>query len=154
MAKSKYTQGVFRAMRPEKYVGNASNIVYRSSWELKLMHWCDDNPSVINWMSEEIAIPYYSQADGKMRRYYVDFIVKLKTVAGTVETVIIEVKPFHETVKPKKGRKKPERYMQECYTWQVNNDKWAAARVWAEQRRMKFIILDEYSLGLKKKPSK
>lgn len=142
-------------MNPEKYVGDITGIVYRSGWEFKFMCWCDNTPSVVNWMSEEITIPYFSKADGKMRRYFVDFAIKMKTQDGTVETLLIEIKPNHETVPPKKTkRKKPERYMEECYTWQVNNDKWEAARAWCAQHGLRFIIMDEYALGLKKKPSK
>lgn len=150
----KYKQGVFRPLHPEKYAGNSSEIIFRSGWEWKLMVWCDNNPSVIGWMSEEIIIPYYSQADLKMRKYYVDFAVKFKTNTGSIETVIIEVKPYKETVPPKKGKKKDEVYMKECYTWQVNQDKWKAATEWAEKRGLKFIVLDEYALGIKKKPGK
>lgn len=153
MAK-KYNQGVFRPLHPEKYAGKSSEIIFRSSWERKMMIWCDNNPSVIQWMSEEVIIPYYSQADGKMRKYYVDFAVQFKTNTGAIETVVIEIKPYKETIPPKKGKKKPEAYLKECYTWQVNQDKWAACKAWCEKQGMKFLIMDEYALGLKKKPGK
>lgn len=154
MAK-KYHQGVFRPLHPEKYAGNSPEIIFRSSWEQTLMRWCDNTPSVIGWMSEEIVIPYYSQADMKMRKYYVDFAVKFKTNQGTVETVIIEVKPFKETIPPKRTKKKKDEvFMKECYTWQVNQDKWKAANEWAEKRGLRFIVMDEYALGIKNRPGK
>lgn len=154
MANSKYIQGVFKPWFPEKYVGDANNVVYRSSWENKLMHWCDNNSSVLQWSSEEVVIPYFSRADGKMRRYFVDFMIKFIDKNGNVQTAIIEIKPNKETRPPVKGKKKAKTYLQECYTWEVNQDKWAAAKTWAEKKGMIFLIFDEYDLGLKKRPGK
>ena len=53
----------------------------------------DDNPNIIKWASEEIAIPYLSPVDRKRHRYYPDFMVELKNKEGKVETIMIEVKP-------------------------------------------------------------
>ena len=39
--------------RPEKYVGDAKNIICRSSWERKFCRWCDLNENIIKWGSEE-----------------------------------------------------------------------------------------------------
>jgi len=55
-----YKKGIFNPKNPKKYNGNADNIVYRSSWELRVMKWLDDNPKVIWWASEELPIPYKS----------------------------------------------------------------------------------------------
>ena len=43
----KYQQGIYKLKNPKKYKGNPDNIVYRSSWELKLLKWLDDHPQVI-----------------------------------------------------------------------------------------------------------
>ena len=68
----------YQVKKPEKYVGDVSNVVSRSSWETKFMRWCDMNPSVELWGSEIKAIPYYSKADQKVRRYYPDFFIRVK----------------------------------------------------------------------------
>lgn len=152
MKVGRYHQGKYRPTNPEKYAGNLSEITYRSSWELKFMRWCDLNPSVVLWNSEGIQVPYYSQADGKDRRYFVDFLIKMKTADGDLQTVMIEIKPDAQTRPPvRRGRKKAETYLQECYTFQVNQDKWRHATKFAEDNGAIFRVLTEYDLGIAKK---
>ena len=50
--------GTFRPKNPRKYAGDPNNIIYRSTWEARVMNWLDKNPNIITWASEEIAIPY------------------------------------------------------------------------------------------------
>ena len=61
----KYLQGKYKVRNEAKYNGDASNVIYRSSWELKFLVWCDNNPNVVSFSSEEIIIPYKSPVDGK-----------------------------------------------------------------------------------------
>ena len=148
----KYHQGHYRLLNPHKYVGSSTDIVYRSSWELRFNRWCDLNPSVVKWNSEEIVIPYYSQADGKNRRYFVDYIIQMKTDKGTIESLLTKIKPSGQQVKPKNhGNKKPENYLAEMHTYQVNQDKWEAAEKWAAKHGMRFVVLNEYDLGIAKR---
>ena len=46
-------KGKYRPHNPQKYIGDPSNIIYRSMWERKCMKYFDNNPSVIKWSSEE-----------------------------------------------------------------------------------------------------
>lgn len=152
MAKGYPKPKKFHPTNPQKYVGDADNIMSRSSWESKFMRWCDLNKSVIKWNSEEIVIPYFSTADNKMRRYFVDFIVQVRTTEGKIETVLIEIKPEAQTLLPKGGRgKKESTLINEAHTYLVNQDKWAAARKYAEKHGMKFQVLTEYDLGIKQR---
>ena len=98
-------QGLFKPQNPEKYKGNHAQIVYRSSWELKFMSYLDQHPDVIYWQSEEFFIPYRSPVDGKVHRYFPDFLVKKREKDGTVKTAIIEIKPKQQTAPPKQDRK-------------------------------------------------
>lgn len=116
------------------------------------MLWCDKNPSVLAWNSEGLIIDYYSPVDRRMRRYFVDFVVRIETSDGKFEDLIIEIKPHKETLPPKKGNKREQIYLKECYTWEVNKAKWEAAEKFAAARGMKFKVLDEYDLGLAQKP--
>ena len=75
---SKYHQGHFHPRNPEKYIGDCGNIVYRSSWELKFMQWCDRNENIMEYGSEEFWIPYVSPVDNRVHRYFPDFIAKMK----------------------------------------------------------------------------
>ena len=71
-------KGLFKPKNPSKYKGNVNEIVYRSSWEKKMMIYCDTTASVIEWGSEELVIPYVSPWDGRYHRYFPDFLLKLK----------------------------------------------------------------------------
>lgn len=146
-------KGVFRALNPKKYKGDASNIIYRSRWELKLMQHLDMHPDVIEWSSEEVVIPYRSPIDGKRHRYFVDFFVKRKGKDGKTESMLIEVKPAAQTRPPEvqitKGQKPTRRYINEVMTWGVNSAKWEAAEEFCKDRGWKFVIMTEKELGIK-----
>ena len=146
-------KGTFRAQNPKKYKGDASRIIYRSSWELKLMAHLDMHPDVIEWSSEEVVIPYISPIDGKRHRYFVDFFVKRKGRDGSLESLLIEVKPAAQTIPPEvkitKGQKPTRRYITEVMTWGVNSAKWAAAEEYCKDRGWRFVIMSEKELGIK-----
>ena len=131
--------------RPEKYEGDVTNIIARSSWEIKFMNWADLNPGIISWGSETIIVPYRSPLDNKPHRYYCDFRIKVKSTTG-LKTFLIEIKPHGQTILPKTTNKK--RYLTECSTYMVNQAKWAAAKRWAEDRGWEFVVLTEYELGI------
>lgn len=139
--------GKFIPTNKSKYKGNYQKIEYRSSWELTMMRWCDNNPHVVRWNSEEIVIPYVSKADGgKKRRYFMDFYVKF----SDGREFIFEVKPFKETKPPEKPQRMTEkakkRLLHEVYTYQVNQDKWEAAIKYAKQKGWSFKVLTEHGL--------
>jgi hypothetical protein len=140
---AKYTQGFFKPRNPKKYKGDPTNIVYRSSWELRLMSHFDDHPDVVWWKSEESAIPYRSPVDGRMHRYFPDFIINTKTKDGKTETVMIEVKPLAQTMEPKKQTTMSKKYLKEVFTWGVNSSKWEAARAYCADKGWKFMIMTE-----------
>ena len=73
-------KGKFRPHNIKKYRGNHKGIIYRSLWELRFMRYCDNTPSILEWASEELIIPYRSPVDGKKHRYFPDFWLKVKTV--------------------------------------------------------------------------
>ena len=86
---------------PEKYAGDPTNIIMRSSWETRFALWCDRNPSIIKWSSEETVVPYLSPVDGKMHRYFIDF--KITTKDNRV--FLVEIKPEKEKVSTKRIKK-------------------------------------------------
>ena len=93
-------KGKYKPHNPQKYIGDPSNIVYRSMWERKCMKYFDNNPSVIKWSSEELAIPYYDSLGKKIRNYYPDFLIKIKNKEGQQKTHLIEVKPSKDLKPP------------------------------------------------------
>lgn len=147
---SKYNQGKFHPQNPEKYKGDVTNIIYRSSWELKFMQWCDRNPSVIEYASEEFCIPYVSPIDGKVHRYFPDFIIKIKEQSGVIKKYIIEVKPKRQTIPPvQTSNKRNKTFLNEVKTYVVNEAKWKAAEEWCKDRLLEFKIITENELGIK-----
>ena len=117
-------KGYFKPRNPSKYMGDPTTIIYRSSWELKLMRYLDSHSDVIKWASEEFSIPYVSPIDGKVHRYFPDFLVKKRSLNKSIETVVIEVKPKIQTTAPTVQKKANKRYIREVYTWGVNSAKW------------------------------
>lgn len=140
---AKYYQGYFKPRNPQKYKGDPTNIVYRSSWELRLMSYFDERTDVIWWKSEETVIPYRSPIDGKVHRYFPDFLINTRNKQGLNETLMIEVKPLAQTKEPKKQSKVTKRYLNEVYTWGTNSAKWQQAELYCAERGWKFIIMTE-----------
>lgn len=135
--------GKYRPKFPKKYKGNPNNIVWRSTWELRMFKYLDLSSSVVEWGSEEVIIPYKSPVDGKIHRYFVDLFVKVKQKDGTNKTFLVEVKPFHETQKPKQQKHITENYKQKVYTYLTNIAKWEAANSFCEEHGLKFMVLTE-----------
>ena len=140
-------KGYYKPKNPSKYLGDPTNIVYRSSWERQCMLYFDRNDNVVKWGSEEIVIPYRSPLDRRVHRYFVDFIIKVRTTDGNLETHLIEVKPYKQTRPPKIPSRKTRRYLNEVTTYLVNEAKWNAANEYCADRRWKFQIITENELG-------
>ena len=133
---------------PQKYKGNVQNIIYRSSWELKFMKYCDSNANILEWGSEEIFIPYTSPVDGKRHRYFPDFYIRVKTKTGVLKKYLVEVKPQYQTREPTKKQKITKQYVSEVITYSVNQAKWKAAEEYCLDRGWEFRVLTEQHLGL------
>jgi hypothetical protein len=140
--------GRFTPKNPQKYVGDANNIIYRSSWECKVMSWLDRNDSIVSWASEELIIPYISPVDGRKHRYFPDFLVKVKTRDGLLKTMILEVKPKKQTQRPEQRKRVTKQYINEVTTWGVNQAKWKAATEFCLDRGWEFKLLTEEHLGI------
>ena len=146
---SKYNQGKFHPQNPQKYKGNVNNIIYRSSWELKFMQWCDRNENILEYGSEEFWIPYISPVDNRVHRYFPDFIIKVKENSGNTKNYVVEVKPQRQTVAPKQKSRVTKSYLYEAQTYAVNQAKWKAAEEWCADRLLNFMIITEKELGIK-----
>lgn len=131
-----------------KYVGNVNNIIMRSSWEMKFAAWCDRNPNIIKWSSEEAVVRYLYPVDGEIHRYFLDFKIVVKNKSGNLTTYLIEIKPKKQTLPPTKGKKKKSTVLYETETYIKNISKWKAAEEFAKKRGWKFKIITEEELGL------
>lgn len=144
---SKYHQGRYRVKNPAKYVGDLNNVIFRSSWELRVLQWLDNNPSIVYFSSEELVIPYFDPVTQRRRRYFPDFLVKVKTKSGEMKTTVIEVKPFAQTQlrAPKRHTRK---FLGEVAQYSINKAKWDAAIRFCEEQGWNFQIITEKDLGL------
>ncbi len=132
----------------EKYKGNPLKIVYRSMWERRLMDYCDRTSKVLEWGSEEIAIPYVSPVDQRIHRYFPDFYMKVKQKDGTLKRFIIEVKPKGQLKPPTKTPKKRTRkWLNEVKTYAVNRAKFNSATEYCKDKGFEFKILTEDHLA-------
>ena len=140
-------KGRFRPKNPQKYKGDAENVIYRSTWELRVMKYLDENSAVIWWASEEIAIPYVSPIDNKVHRYFPDFIVRMRRRDGSEKTSMLEVKPYKQTQQPTR-RRKTQVFITEMATYAVNQAKWKAADLFCLEHGWQFQLITEKELGI------
>ena len=145
----RFHQGRFRPQNPQKYLGDVKNIVYRSSWELRFLRWCDQNVNILQYGSEEFFIPYVSPIDNRVHRYFPDFIIKVQHRDGSVKRYVVEVKPEKQTKPPKPRKRTTKSFIYESKTYAVNQAKWRAAEEWCKDRRLEFKIITEKQLGVK-----
>jgi hypothetical protein len=141
-------KGKYRVINKNKYIGDSSNVIYRSLWERQALKWLDNNENIVAFSSEETVIPYICSTDNKMHRYYMD--LTFKTKLG--ETYIVEIKPNKQTKPPAKNKKKSKGYIKETLTYVKNHSKWKAAKQFADKKGWIFEIWDENklkSLGIK-----
>ena len=83
----------------------------------------------------------------KVRRYFPDFLIKVKTAEGDLKTHLIEVKPSKDLRPPVSIQgKKRSTVLYEMKTYQMNRDKFASARKWCNDRGIIFDIWTEKHL--------
>jgi len=124
--KSGILQGIYIPKNKEKFIivknkQNNGKIKYRSSWELKFLQWADNNPNIKKIISEGIKIPYYYK--GKLRNYYPDFVILYKN-----KKLLIEIKPKNMIMN------------------EQNQAKFNAAKKFAKEKKLDFLILTENEL--------
>lgn len=131
-----YKSAIIDPRSCKKYADSCKNepIICRSGLEQQFVLYCEHNPKILKWASEPIKIPYYSRLDQKQCNYYPDYI--LENQKG--HKVIVEVKPYNQTIKPDAN---DTIWLKQ--QWIKNNDKWNAAKAFAEKNGMKFIIVTE-----------
>lgn len=134
-------RGKYTPKNKTKYKGDPTSVTYRSLWERNAFRWCDDNPNIKKWSSEEVIIPYYYEVDKRYHRYYVDLFIEYTDG----RKVLIEIKPEKETAPPT-GARRTKRYISEGFTYIKNMNKWEAANEYCKDRNWTFQIWTEKTL--------
>lgn len=133
---SKYANGFYDVINAEKYIGK-KRPHYRSSWELVMMRFCDNNPSVLQWASEAIHINYTNPFTNKNTIYIPDFLIIYIDKNGKRHGEVIEVKPAKETTM------EAARSIRDKAAVALNMFKWEAARKFCAAQGLQFRIVNE-----------
>lgn len=147
--------GKYNVKNKNKYMGcydwklkgiTKNNPIPKSSWEKRVMSFCDYNKKVIRWGYEIIIVPYYD-IDSKMHKYYLDFYVELYDNNNNIRKCLVEVKPIKDARMPKKpknnNKKALKRYMYERRSYIKNFNKWHAADNFCKKNGLEFVVLTE-----------
>ena len=145
--RKKWRQGIFTPKNQDKFIG--SKAVYRSGLELKFFRFCDDNPNVLEWGSENIIVPYISPLDNRAHRYYVDNYIAIKEGTQVVK-YLVEIKPSKQTKPPTTKYRKRQHLIYEQKQYVINKAKWKAAKEFCKKKGLTFIILTEKELIFKR----
>ena len=144
----RFSKSIYQVKNPEKYVGNKMPYC-RSSWETTFCMFCDNNPSVQQWASEPVKIPYRDPLTGKQTVYVPDFLIYYIDRNMKSHAELIEIKPANQMLIEKVG-KNP--YNQAQYV--KNMAKWEAANKWARNQGITFRIINEHDIFSNTKKSK
>ena len=124
---SRYRQGIFVPKNIDKFIGERA--IYRSGLELKFFRFCDNNPKVVRWGSENV-----------------DNYVVIKE-GNAITKYLVEIKPYKQTLKPTTKYKQKKHIIYEQVQFVRNQAKWEAARKYCKGRGYKWLILTEKELS-------
>ncbi len=134
---ARWAQGLYQPKHPDKYIGKKIPR-YRSSWEWAFMNFCDNNPSIMQWASESIQIPYRHPLTGKNTIYVPDFFIVYNSKGKKRIAELIEIKPNNQAKLENVGKN-----IQNQASYIVNKAKWEAAGKWCKHKGIRFRILTE-----------
>jgi len=104
------------------------------------MRFCDNNPSVISWVSESIRIPYRNPLTGKNTTYVPDFFIVYQDASGKNHAELIEIKPS------KQANLSEAKSPRDRASLALNYAKWQAAHAWCASKGITFRIITEADL--------
>ena len=136
-------QGRYKPKNPNKYKGNPSNIIYRSSWELTVFRYLDNNPAIIKWSSEEFFVPYRHPLTNRIHRYFPDVYLKYRNKEGTISQTVWEVKPKNQTQPPRIPKRKTKSWKYQAEQYVINDAKWTACKKYCDKRGYNFQLITE-----------
>lgn len=137
---SKYANGYYQILNPEKYVGKGQP-KYRSSWEHAAMRMLDGNPGILKWASESIHINYKNPFTNRQTIYVPDFFVLYMDANNKQHAELWEIKPTKETTLEAAGNSK--RAQAAAI---LNSFKWQAAQAYCKANGLYFRIITENDL--------
>jgi len=163
---SKYRNGNFIPKNKDKVIklNTQGGLYYRSSWELRIMTWLDNNSDICKWGAECMRIPYQMThlTDGDLKvkehTYFPDFYYEIRLPDGNTRQVVAEVKPqkdyddalmFSEgkfSIPPNITLKKLQSLEYRFKMAQKNKNKWETMIKWCDKKGYNFIVITENHL--------
>lgn len=111
------------------------------------MNFFDLHESVIHWSSEEVIVPYHDPSQlNRQRRYFPDFVIEKRAKDGTINKIMVEVKPYSQT-KPPRIKKKTKYAIKEASEYVRNQAKWDAAKKYCADRGWRFQVITEKQIN-------
>jgi len=104
------------------------------------MMMCDTHPSILNWASESIKIPYKHPVTGKNTIYVPDFFILYEDATGKRHADLVEIKPLKQTTM--EGNRSEYNKLVVL----VNMAKWDAARKFCAANNINFKLVTENQL--------
>ena len=161
-------QGYYKVQNPQKYIGDPSGVIYRSSWEMKFCKWLDYSPSVLKWSSEPMCIKYWDRVSNmeknikerldnnnprnwKVRNYYTDFWLEINK-GDHIEKWFVEIKPANKLTKPipppiNSSLKQIRNFNMKAKEYLINEGKFSSLNEWAKKHDMLFYVFTEKTLA-------
>jgi len=168
LKKGKTHEGYYIVRNKEKYVGDPTLVVYRSSWEFSFCKWCDYSPSILRWSSEPIKVPYYDKVSKLqecrklglnpnnphnwiIKNYNTDFWMEVKKDDDTIEKWFVEIKPKSKMsrpdhIPPNSPLSIQKRYNKAAKDYLINESKFEAMSAFATRVGAKFHVFTEDTL--------
>ena len=87
--------------------------------------------------------------DGRVHRYYPDYLVEFRDSSGKIKKQVIEVKPKKQTKPPAVPKRITKSFLYEATMYEKNQAKWAAATEFCLDNGVEFRIITEDELGIK-----
>lgn len=140
-----FAQGIFTPKNPEKYIGKHKP-KYRSGWEMTMMMFLDNNPSILQWASEPLFIPYIHPLTGKRANYIPDFLVIYENKHGQRMAEIVEIKPKKQSLIESKVASAKDRAVVA-----INHAKWKSAMAFCKKAGLTFRVINEDDIFHKSK---
>ena len=140
----RFVQNYFTPKNPHKLVTPLDKLKAKSSWEFDFFKKMDEASGIIKWGYECVPIPYIKPTDGLKHNYFVD-IWAIQEVDKVRKVFLFEIKPEKFVKFPKEPKKmtpKSKANYEAVYSEvKINHAKFNAARVFARENGMTFIVI-------------
>lgn len=153
--RSKHKEGYYQVMNPNKYLGDLTKVIFRSSYEETFFRELDLDPAVICWVAEppEFKIKYYHPIKKRWASYFPDAMC-VKMHGDKKIKCLIEIKPKSKLKMPVKTKttdsKKIASFNRRMAEFSVIDAKRKSAVDYCRMKGMIYVFITEDTVKAKK----